>query len=247
MSFVIAFRPFCQVACSDDAGDPVHAFRFRPTADGARKLADHRMLFRPRPDGFALYYQGNPEVADPLLAPIAARTRFGFTMSLAEPDFFARHHPDFTQATGPQLYLDNLSGAGAIQSGGPLTEAAEVEVEDAARLGARKFAARVDLTPPAPVSLDVTDKFSGAAVTSAAVNAAAGATATVVEIDLVGEPSPVFGLTETPPGTETTTIYTDDAVAAAAPLGVLDIYWDQRQDAVPAAGLDYSVVFRRRT
>jgi hypothetical protein len=204
------------------------------------------MLFRARPDGFALYYQSNPETADALLAPIAQRTRLGFTMALVEADFFARHHPDFTQASGPQLYLDNVAPGGAIMPGGALTEAATVETEDAARIGGRKFVARVDLAPPAPTDLAVTDKFTGAAVTSVAVGAAAGAAAAVVVIDLGGESGSAFGLTETPPGSAATTIYADDAVAAAAPLGVLDIYWDQRQDAVPAAGLEYTVVFRRR-
>ncbi|MEQ9126616.1 MAG: hypothetical protein RIM80_29075, partial [Alphaproteobacteria bacterium] len=116
MSFAAAYHPFMTVRTVDDGGAAVTAFRFQPSDACIRRLGDHRLTFRPRTDGFQVYYRTNPLAAPALIGAIDARARFGFEMRLTDAGFFDAYHPDLDAMTGPQLLLDNLDGAGAIQA-----------------------------------------------------------------------------------------------------------------------------------
>jgi hypothetical protein len=206
------------------------------------------VLARPRRDGVALYYRVNPESAPALLGPITARQRFSFTLHLREPDFFSRHFPDLTAAGGAGLQFDNLDAAGTILPHGALLSAgAQVAAADTVQIGRRLFAVDLDLTASAPTAVEARDPVSAAVVQSAPVVAPAGASAASVALDLSAIPDVLFRVAEVPPGPLDRRAYADDAVAAAAAAGVIDLYWETAQDAVPApAGVVYRAVFQRR-
>ena len=135
MSLLRQYRPLFTVAAEDDVSHArLTAISFAPTRACWAKLADHQMVFRPRPGGFQVFFQTNPEAADPLMGRIAARTRFTFAMTLSLRDLFARYQPDLNLDTGAQLYLDNLTPGGNIQAKNTLSVGTTVQQGDAARL-----------------------------------------------------------------------------------------------------------------
>jgi hypothetical protein len=68
-----------------------------------------------------------------------------------------------------------------------------------------------------------------------------------VALDLTGSDGVLFRLAEVPAGPLDRRAYADDAVAAAGAAGVIDLYWETAQSAVPApAGVVYRAVFQRR-
>lgn len=248
MSRVAGWRRFIEVRLEDDGGNPVQAFDVRATAETRARLARHRALARPRRDGLALYYQVNPQSAPALLGPIAARQRFSFALRLREPDFFSRHLPDLTADSGAGLQLDNLDAAGAIlPDGAPLSAGAQVAAADGVQIGRRLFSVDLDLTASTPTAVEARDPVSAAVVQSAPVLASPGASAASVALDLSAGAGVLFRIAEVPAGPLDRRGYADDAVAAAAAAGVIDLYWETAQDTVPApAGVVYRAVFQRR-
>jgi len=248
MSRVIAYRRFIEVRLENDGGQPVAAFDIRPTAATRQRLSLHRLLARPQRDGLALYYQTNPQSVPPLLGEITARRRFSFILQLREPDFFKRHHPDLTEATGAGLQLDNLDGAGAVlPDGARLSAGATVAAADAVDIGRRSFALVVDLTGSSPTAVEAREPVTSALVKSAAVTALPGAAAASLALDLSASAEVLFRVAEVPPGPLDRRAYADDAVAAAGAAGVIDLYWETAQTAAPdPAGVVYRAVFQRR-
>lgn len=248
MSRVIAYRRFIEVRLEDDAGAPVAAFDIRPTAETRQRLSLHRLLARPQRDGLALYYQTNPQSVPPLLGEITARRRFSFTLHQREPDFFTRYHPDLTEATGAGLQLDNLDTTGAVlPDGAALSAGATVAAADAVDIGRRNFALLVDLSTSSPTVVEARDPVSDTLVKSAAVHAPAGAAAASVALDLSLSSDVLFRVAEVPPGPLDRRAYADDGVASAGAAGVIDLYWETAQSAVPdPAGVVYHAVFQRR-
>jgi len=245
MSFAAAYHPFMTVRTADDGGGAVTAFRFQPSDDCVRRLGDHRLTFRPRADGFQLYYRTNPLAATALVGAIGARTRFGFEMRIADAGFFNAFHPDLDATTGPQLLLDNLDGAGAVQAGGSLAAAATVEQDDAGRIVRRVHDVAVDMAAPAPTALTVAERFGGVAEPPIPVPATTAATQ-LVAIDLRKAEGVAFTIAETPPSPPARAIYADDRAAGLGLAGVVDLYWETAQDTVPAGGLTFDITFRRR-
>jgi hypothetical protein len=248
MSRVIAYRRFIEVRLENDGGQPVAAFDIRPTAATRQRLSLHRLLARPQRDGLALYYQTNPQSVPSLLGEIMARRRFSFTLHLREPDFFKRHHPDLTEATGAGLQLDNLDGAGAVlPNGARLSAGPTVAAADAVDIGRRSFALVVDLTGSSPTAVEAREPVTSALVKSAAVTALPGAAAASLALDLSASAEVLFRVAEVPPGPLDRRAYADDAVAAAGAAGVIDLYWETAQTAAPdPAGVVYRAVFQRR-
>jgi hypothetical protein len=248
MSRVIAYRRFIEVRLENDGGQPVAAFDVRPTAETRQRLSLHRLLARPQRDGLALYYRTNPQSVPPLLGEITARERFSFTLHLREPDFFTRHHPDLTDATGAGLQLDNLDGAGAVlPDGASLSAGPTVAAADAVDIGRRNFALLVDLTASSPTAVEARDAVAATLVKSAAIAAPAGASAASVALDLSASREVLFRVAEVPAGPLNRRAYADDPVAAAGAAGVIDLYWETAQTAAPdPAGVVYRVVFQRR-
>ena len=119
---VTAFRPVVTVTVEEKGtGKAIPALGFEPTSATAQRLADHKLVFRPRANGFQLYAQFNPEAGNARLGAIAARTSFVFGIRLTEADFLARYHPDLDPATGPNLYLANLDADGTVRTSGQLS------------------------------------------------------------------------------------------------------------------------------
>lgn len=248
MSRVIAYRRFIEVRLEDDAGQPVAAFDIRPTAETRQRLSQHRLLARPQRDGLALYYQTNPQSVPPLLGEITARQRFSFTLHLHELDFFRRHHPDLTEATGAGLQLDNLDAAGSVlPDGATLSAGAMIAAADAVDIGRRNFAVLVDLTASSPTDVEAREAIANTLVKSVPVQAPGGAAAASVALDLSASADVLFRVAEVPPGPLDRRAYADDGVAAAGAAGVIDLYWETAQTAAPdPAGVVYRAVFQRR-
>lgn len=247
---VTAFRPFMTLTVAENGtGAAIGALGFAPTTATVRRLADHKLIFRRRANGFQLYAQFNPEAGNARLGPIAVRRSFVFGIRLTEPDFLARYHPDLDPATGPNLYLANLDADGSVRGAGSVSVGATVEKADAARIVARRLNAKADLTAtPAPVSLKVTDRFDPArTVADVPVDAIAASTSATVAIDLSADLAAVYSLAPQPADLPRTTLFIDDELAGRGAFGALELVAEPSAGPEPAGGRIYSATFRRRS
>jgi hypothetical protein len=248
MSFVLQYRRLFTVSVQDEAGAAIPGFAFVPASRTLALLANHQLTFRSRAAGFEVFYRVNPLAADPLVGRIGHRIRLTFPFALTEPGFFERYEPDLTPASGPQLYLDNLTPAGAIQPPATttLTTGPVAQVADAMKVYPRRFLATADLGGGgAPTKFTVRGKFApGDVILEAPVVAAAGAGQAAVRIDLSGHPAGPYTLGTDAAGATPRTIYVDDDLAGAPLLGLVDVHWETAQDSAPAAA--YVIRFRKR-
>jgi hypothetical protein len=251
MSFLLQYRRLVTVSVEDEAGAALPAFTFAPAPQTRRLLEDHQLTFRPRPAGFEVFYRVNPRSADPLVGRIARRIRLTFPFALGEPDFFERHEPGLSAATGPQLYLDNLTPAGVIQPAAvaPLTAGDVTAPADAMKVHPRTFVATAEAGAGAATTFRVRDKFAPAAappLLEAPIVAVAGATQAAARIDLSARPPGPYTLETDAPGAARRTIYVDDDLAGVPMAGLIDLYWETAQNTAPVAGVPYVVRFRKR-
>lgn len=264
MSRIIAYRPFIEVRLENDDHEPIDAFEVRATPETRERLSRYRLLARPRQDGAALYYRYNPASSPELFGEITTRERFSFTLHLRRPDFFQRHLPDLTEATGPGIHLDNLDPAGAILPHDALLSAGtRVDTADAVEIGRRLFPVNLDLTASSPASVEARDPISGSVVVaeqwdpisgtlveaplSEEVIAPAGAAAASVALDFTHADGVLFHVAEVPAGPLDRRTYADDDAASSGATGVIDIYWEAAQNTVPTPdGVVYHAVFERR-
>ena len=250
MSFVLQYLRLYTVAMQDADGEALPGFAFTPTSRTRRRLADHQLVFRSREAGFEVYYRLNPQAGDPLLGRITQRVRFTFLFTQRDAGFFTRYEPMLTPATGPQLYLDNLTASGTIQPAATVTLTADAVVQpaDAVKIHPRKFLAATDIAgPPPPTRFTVRDKFApDTVVLQAPIAVTPGARRAATTIDLSARPPGVYTLETDAPGAAPRTIYADDDVAGTPALGVVDVHWQTPQDTAPAGGAAYVIRFRER-
>lgn len=251
MSFILQFRRLFSVFVREESsGVLLTGFSFAPSEQSRRLLAKHQLLFRARPGGCEVYYRLNPRAADPLLGRISSRVRFTFCLEPGEPTFFARYEPDLDAETGPQLYLDNLTAAGAIQppTEQSLSAGTVVQRADAVKVVPQLFFAPAPVGGAgAPTRFIVRDKFNPATVVlEAPISAGPGVTQTLTPIDLSGHPPGPYTLETDAAGAAARTIYADDTLAGVKTLGLMDLYWETAQDSVPPAGIAYLIRFRQR-
>lgn len=246
---VTAFVPFITVAVREsETNKPIGALAFEPTPSTVRRLADHKLILRPRGDGFRIYAQNNPAAGNARLAPITARTSLVFIMRSTQPGFLDRYHPDLDPETGPNLYLANLDDDGTPRAGGPLSASATVEQADAARIVGRRLNARADLTAtPKPTGVKLSDRYEATrVVANVAIAATAGSERAAVALDLSADPGSAYTLAMQPSGARTT-LFADDELAGRGALGVLNLVAIPFPGPDPAAGRDYTATFRRRS
>lgn len=247
MSFVLEYhRLFSVSVLEDGSGTRLPAFRFAPTSATSRVLADHQLRFKPRAAGFEVFYRSNPLAADPLLGRIGARVQMTFAAELMEADFFARYLPDLTDDTGPQLYLDNLTGSGNIQaaSNQRLMVGSVVQTDDAIKVRPSIFTARAD-AGGGLTRFVVRDKFDATTIIADVPAVANGATASA-KIDLsTGKPGP-YTIETDAAGSSPRTIYVDEHLASRRIAGVVDVHWETPQNTAPADGQPYVIRFQKR-
>lgn len=247
---IISFRPVMSLAVEEDGtGKPVTALRLKPTSVTRRKIADHRLVFRPRPDGFQLYGQHNPQAGDARLAPITVRTPLVFGAWLIEPDFLDRYHPDLEAAGGASLYLANLNADGSVRASGTVSRGDTVEMADSVRIVGRRSNVHADLrTTPPPTSLRVIDRYDIArVVTNVSVKAVANSTSTSVALDLSTDRATAFTLVPQPSGAPRSNIFVEDELAGAGAFAVIELVAALLPGPSPAAGRRYVARFRRRS
>ena len=248
---VIAFRPFMTLSIEESgSARPITAFRIEPTAATARRLDDHRLIFRRRSNGFQLYGQHAPEAGNAQLAPIAARTPFTFGAWLTEPDFLERYQPDLDTSAGSNFYLSNLNADGSPRASGPLSRGDTVEKADAARIVGRHLTARVDLAAdPRPTGLRVVDRYDPSRlVASATIVADAASTSANVAIDLSQDraASAAYSLVPQPAGQPARTLLVDEELTGRGAFAVVELVAVPLPGPIPAAGRTFVVSWRRR-
>jgi hypothetical protein len=248
VSFQLDYRPLFAVAVQDDAAPPaaLDGFAIVPTRACRRALAEHRLVFRAAGGSCRVLYASNPLAADSLLAPITGRVRFTFALRPPDPAFLERYHPTLTPDRGRQLYLDNLTASGNMQSKSTLSVQPTVGVQDAVTIRGPVFQVAVDLdVSPRPTHVRVLDRFDGSEVVSVPVPDGSSATPTIVRLELGPRARGAFAL-DIQPGGSAQTLYVDNELARLGPVGVIDVHWRSRQDTVPDDGVQYAVRFRRR-
>jgi hypothetical protein len=247
---VIAFRPFMTVTVEEQGTrKSIAALVFTPTIRTTRRLADHKLVFRRRANGFQLYAQHNVVAGDVRLAPIATRTSFQFRITLNEPDFLDRYHPDLNQATGPCLYLCNVDEDGTVRASGSISGGSTVEQGDAARIVGRRLISRADLTrSPKPTSLRVTDRHAPSrTVANVPIDATPGAESATVAIDLTEDAGNAYTLKPQPGGSPQAALFADDEMAARGAFGALELVARPFPGPSPSAGRLFTATFRRRS
>ncbi|CAN0425969.1 unnamed protein product, partial [Ectocarpus sp. 13 AM-2016] len=173
--YTILYRFFYIRVLDADSGNPIEGMEFIPSLECKVNLEKHRLLLKKRTGGLDIYYQENPEAASPLLAPIKKRTKFGFGLVISDPDFFSRYDPDLNDP--PQLYFDNLDGAGALLAGATevLSENSQVQLVDTAKIYAKTFSVATDLTvAPAPTSYSIKEKHGPATLQTVLIDNSLG-------------------------------------------------------------------------
>lgn len=246
MSFVISATPFMQVDLTEQGGAAVEAFHILPTARTRSVMQDHSIIFRGHSSGFTLYYLANPNAPPPLVSQITTRTRFSFAMRLLESDFFERFHPIFAGGA-PQLLLDNLDATGAILPAGPLSAGATVEAVDTLPLGPNPYPAVVDVSGGAPLQVDALERFAATLVGSSEIQPEPTDTSISVPVAIAAIADPAVRLNAAAPSTLDQIVYADTELSDAGAAGVIDLFWDQAQTAVPPnTGALFEVVFRPR-
>lgn len=247
---IVSFRPAMSLAVEEDgSGKPIAALRLIPTAATRRRLADHRLVFRPRSNGFQIYGQHNPQAGDARLAPITVRTPLVFGAWLVEPDLLERYHPDLDAAGGASLYLSNLNADGSVRASGVTSRGDTVEAADSVRIVGRRSNARADLTAsPPPTTLRVVDRYDLARiVANVAVNAVANSTSASVALDLSVDRATAYTLVPQPAGAPQSNIFVDDELAGASAFAVIELVAAPLPGPSPAAGRRYFARFRRRS
>lgn len=246
MSFVRQYRRFIRVAFEDDTGAPVKELNCTPTAQTRRILSDHALVLRDAPDGFSIFSVRNPDAADPLIAPITQRIRLSFAVRPLDATFFARYHPDLSEV-GRHILLENLDAGGAIRTSGTLSSGATVEQADLVQAGpANGFPVTIDLTAGAPDRLRARDRFDNTQVFEQTFTPPPGPTLRM-NVDLSGLPHPAVRLATPVPGALDQQAYASDEIARAGVPVILDLWWAQRQDSVPApGGAAFTATFRNR-
>ena len=247
---VIAFRPFMGVAVEEQGTRKrIAALVFAPTTRTTRRLADHKLVFRPRVNGFQLYSQNNVVAGDVRLAPITTRTAFHFSITLNEPDFLDRYHPDLNPATGPCLYLCNVDEDGTVRASGSVSGGSTVEQGDATRIVGRRLISRADLTrSPKPASLRVTDRHDPSrTVATVPISAVAGAESATVTIDLTNDAGHAYTLNPQPGGNPKAALFVDDEMAGRDAFGALELVARPFPGPDPSAGRLFTATFRRRS
>ena len=247
---IISFRPVMSLVVEEDGtGKPISALRLKPTGATRRKLADHRLVFRLRPDGFQIYGQHNPEAGDARLAPITVRTPLVFGAWLIEPDFLDRYHPDLDAAGGASLHLANLNADGSVRASGTVSRGDAVETADGVRIVGRRSNARADLgTTPPPTGLRIIDRYDLArVVANVPVKAVANSTSANVALDLSADRATAYTLVPQPSGAPQSNIFVDDELAGAGAFAVIELVAAPLPGPSPAAGRRYVARFRRRS
>ncbi len=251
MGFVLDYKPFFKVSVIDKvSGNSLPGFSFLPTSRCSRLLSDHQLVFRARETGLAVYFASNPQAADPLMGKITSRSRFSFSMQLKDSAFFTRYAPDPAAMPGPQLYFDNLTASGDIQpdTHQSLSLGASVDSADAARIYPHVFFEKTDLSGGSvPTKYLVKEKFDPSeTVKELPIDTSSGAPIVSTRIDLSAKADGPYLLETDAAGSTAKTIYLDNALAARANLGIVDILWETGQDTVPAGGLNYTLTFNKQ-
>ena len=242
----VSWHPFLSVRFEDDAGAPVTGLSVAPLPGTDDRIARHGLTFRAWPDRMALYsrrYDGRP---DPLKGPIARRTRFAFALDPRTADFGRLYGPDLAAATGPVIYLNNLTPAGAIRASGVKLHGGALSAEHAVALAGATASVTLDVSGGAPDAVEARSLPGDALIDRIEVPRVAGATTATVTLTLDTD-APHHRAVSDPAGAVDRGLYADPDSLARAPRGILELYWETRQDAVPSPdGVLYRVVFPRR-
>lgn len=246
MSLSRAWLPLLTVAVEDDTSHGrLNELALVPTRACRDKLADHHLVFRPYQGGMRLFYQTNPEAADPLLGRVTGRTRFSFAL-VQSGNLLEHYRPDLTAEAGPQLHLHNLTPTGKIQTKNTLTIGTSVQETDAIKICAPVFVVPVDMSG-APTKVRVHERFDADTIlASFDIAAAPGSARALTRIDLSALPAGPYLLDTDAVGSVARAIYVDHELAARPALGVVDLYQQAAQDSVPADGLSYFIRFQPR-
>ena len=243
------FRPAYNITVTEDGtGKPIRAISFSPTSATVQKLANHKLIFRTRDDGFVLYAQYDAQSGGVRKAPVTGPTPLLFAIRSTDAELLKQYHPDLDNTTGPNILLTNRTANTTIKGSGSLAKAATVEAADATRITGRLLKVRADLViTPAANSIAVATYYTPTQnLPDVKITATAGSTAAAVEVDLSASTSNRFTTAPKPPGNPKTSVFVDDELAGHGVFGVLELVLDAFVDPDPAQGRTYFAHFRRR-
>lgn len=247
MSFRRQYRRFLRVSFEDDGSQPLDAFDVRPTVHTRGVLANHALIFKTGVAGFSLFSRRDPDETDPLIGPISERVRLSFGLRLTDPQFYDRFHPDLLPGR-QQILLQNLDGNGDVQTAGALSAGSTVEQTELVQAGpASDFPIAIDLTGGAPDRLHARNRFDNSQLYELEFTAPPGPVLRL-NADLSSLEHPAVRLTTPVAGALDQLVYADDEISSSGAELILDLWWEQRQDAVPVpGGAQFSASFRTRS
>lgn len=261
MGFVIKYSRFFSVTMlEEDRDEPLEGFRFFPSKECLKKLSDFKLIFRPRPYGFEVFYSETP------LIPISQKIRFSFGFTLSETGFFEKYglvktDEADTENYQPGLFFDNLNASGAIITSASSSIVAagsgtdeRVSAADTFKISRQTFKVYDSAGGTAPSSYELTHMYEPSVqqtVPAAPGNGANVLVTTINSIDLeddyLTEPGPyLLEADVNPPAPRR--MYLSNELGEESVHGVVDIYWETTQNTVadPDMGQQYQITFKTK-
>ncbi len=259
MGFLIKYNRFFSVTFLEEGTDiPLEKFSFFATNDTLQAIQNYKLIFRPRPHGFDVFYSSTPMV------PISEKIRFSFGFTTSDTGLFERYgliksgENDPTMFE-PGLYFSNLDNSGTIITQNPASIAASgadpghhVTADDTSQIYRQTFKIIEKNTASVPDEYSLKHKYINSIQQTNPVDKPASAETiitTINSVDLEDEYISIPGPYLLEYGNNPTfsrNLYLNSELGQKSVLGVIDIYWETPQNSISNAetGQLYNITFK---
>ncbi len=248
----IQYRRFLGVRAIEHGGGgtiagskPISDLRFRPTPSGENELRRMQLLFKAAIGGFDLLYRTFPLEAEELVPQIMERVRFSFMMLGGRS--LGRFADDKMKGPPAAYYFDNLTQNDRIKTSDEASLAVKdsVGVVDRAEIRPPRFDLYAEQTRRHRAPSSYTFRPKGEQKPRYRVRVVKSLAPVVsTRVELPPEPR-AYTMTTSRRSDSSRTIYVDDAVRRSKAIGLVELFWDRHQSAVPnGSGLTYRIQFK---
>jgi len=259
MGFLIKYNRFFSVTFLEEGSDnPLEKFSFFTTYDTLQAIQNHKLIFRPRPHGFDVFYSASPMV------PISEKIHFSFGFTTTDTGLFERYGlvksgENDSTIFEPGLYFNNLNNSGNIITQNPASIAASgagpghrVTAADTTRFYRQTFKIIEKNSPSVPDNYTLKHRYINSIQQTNPVKKPASAETIITTInsvdledDYISTPGPYLLEYGSNP-TNSRNLYLNSELGQKSLLGVIDIYWETPQNTISDAetGQLYNITFK---
>lgn len=259
MGFIIKYNRFFNITFDEEGNEnPLQGFRFFATSTTRQKLLDYNLVFRPRSNGFDVYYSASPVI------PISKKIRFTFGFTNTDAGLYEKYglvkaDAGDTTIFEPGLYFNNLNGDGTVLTESPSSIVANgagleerVSAADTFKIYRQTFKVFDTAGENVPSDYTLKHKYEPSLQQTVTVKPAAGVDSIITTInsvdseeDYIDKPGPYLLESDTEPPI-TRNIYLNDELGQRSTGGIIDIYWETAQNTIADAetGQIYKITFK---